>query len=624
MTSNLKLKDLYNVLLQTGSKLSDSLTLSECSLFVRLAVRLKREILHDQKPTWPEDCAPSGNLLPVRIVTFLGYSLSWTANEVKECWDVLGPAVWLIDESKIENPTARDLLLFEKYGMNDSLAYHNLYPPNRKCTAEGCANHSKGLLRRKDKPRKIGLYTVEGSYIAFSTHLICHSCNTNYHHNFSVKSGFRLYYGGVPDIIQIGEHQFFEKKVLNIFIAMMLISWTSATNAARIYNMSFTSTDSDNLLDAPLCDPELHEAQADQNDFDNPTISTSAPALRTEHIWDGFILLSLLEDYFSKGYILSVPHSGDQKNRFDGAMEARNLFMNQSGQPEWAHTCEKCTRVWPGVNGEPPKMLRVIVTDGITIGHPCCGVAHCDQPLQNNQDRFCSLHQDEENICAVVNCRNRVEVGYLTCHLEKHRALETHRKMSKKGFFQLRDHLSRQKVTHPNDAFNPEAQDDHIDETLLGPEDIDPACQDKDEDGKRRLRARFGRRRSHNEQIFVRPCGIIVARATFFGSETTPQTIDFLQKTFRTLLRTYTLSNLFLSFLISRLDPVTRTYVHSHITFRWTPYASQRAQHYDTFSSLFAQLSVTRLKRCLTQPSDTCFIFGLLYILSRLQPCTLA
>lgn len=170
-------------------------------------------------------------------------------------------------------------------------------------------------------------------------------------------------------------------------------------------------------------------------------------------------------------------------------------------------------------------MLRVIVTDGITIGHPCCSVAHCDKPLENNQDRFCIHHKGEETICSVVNCSNKVDLGYLTCNQPRHRDLETQRKMSNKGFFQLRDQLARQKVAHPNDAFNPEAHDDHVDEVQLQPEDSDPACNDKDEDGRRRIRARFGRRRSHNEQIFVRPCGIIVSRATFFGSETTPQTI---------------------------------------------------------------------------------------------------
>ena len=167
----------------------------------------------------------------------------------------------------------------------------------------------------------------------------------------------------------------------------------------------------------------------------------------------------------------------------------------------------------------------MIVTDGITIGHPCCGVAHCSQPLKNNKDRFCQGHGDEQNICCVVNCRESVESGYLTCSEANHRALDTRRQMGNKAFFQLRDRLARQKVTHPDDAFCAQVQDDIVDELHLQAEEHDPACSGKDEDGKKRIRARFGRRRSHNEQIFVRPCGIIVARATLFGSETTPQTV---------------------------------------------------------------------------------------------------
>lgn len=51
------------------------------------------------------------------------------------------------------------------------------------------------------------------------------------------------------------------------------------------------------------------------------------------------------------------------------------------------------------------------------------------------------------------------------------------------------------------------------------------SCPDKPDTGIHRIRAVFGRRRTHNEQIMVCPCGIIVARRTFFGSETTPQTV---------------------------------------------------------------------------------------------------
>jgi len=78
--------------------------------------------------------------------------------------------------------------------------------------------------------------------------------------------------------------------------------------------------------------------------------------LRTEYVWDGFTLLVLLEDYSSQGNFLLVPHSGNQNERFDEVMIARNHFMSQSGQPEWSHFCNKCCRVWPGQNGEQPSV----------------------------------------------------------------------------------------------------------------------------------------------------------------------------------------------------------------------------------------------------------------------------
>lgn len=51
--------------------------------------------------------------------------------------------------------------------------------------------------------------------------------------------------------------------------------------------------------------------------------------------------------------------------------------------------------------------------------------------------------------------------------------------------------------------------------------DIVPAalCDGKSDTGNRKLRARFGRRRTHNEELCVASCGIVLGRATFFGSE---------------------------------------------------------------------------------------------------------
>lgn len=49
---------------------------------------------------------------------------------------------------------------------------------------------------------------------------------------------------------------------------------------------------------------------------------------------------------------------------------------------------------------------------------------------------------------------------------------------------------------------------------------VEVPCPSKKLDtGNKKIKAQFGRRRTHNEQTLVRPCGIIFARATMFGAE---------------------------------------------------------------------------------------------------------
>jgi hypothetical protein len=54
---------------------------------------------------------------------------------------------------------------------------------------------------------------------------ICLECQTSYHKNFSVHDGQRTYYPGVPELIQIGEHQFVEVTVVKTWCAEMLFGW---------------------------------------------------------------------------------------------------------------------------------------------------------------------------------------------------------------------------------------------------------------------------------------------------------------------------------------------------------------------------------------------------------------
>lgn len=146
-------------------------------------------------------------------------------------------------------------------------------------------------------------------------------CNTNYYPNYYVRarSQVRTYYSGIPDAIQVAEHKYIDRQVLELFNSLTLFAWTSATNAAHVYHHSLSQ----------LSEPRQSLAQYQ---------------LRTEHVWDGFVILSLLKDSMSRKFVLEVPHSGEQKDRFTAAMRARNEYIRQFGQPEFLHFCSKCVR----------------------------------------------------------------------------------------------------------------------------------------------------------------------------------------------------------------------------------------------------------------------------------------
>jgi len=152
-------------------------------------------------------------------------------------------------------------------------------------------------------------------------------------------------------------------------------------------------------------------------------------------------------------------------------------------------------------------MVRAIVSDGITIGRPCCGVAHCTENLKNKRDRYCPGHQYQEKVCSVDGCKAVVSFNSLACANPEHAKMFEAYKLQGTANFQRKDHsLSASERSGSSDQ-------------------EDSTCTQKPDNGIRNLRSHFGRRQTHNEQLMVRPCGIIVARATFYGSETVPQTV---------------------------------------------------------------------------------------------------
>jgi hypothetical protein len=125
-------------------------------------------------------------------------------------------------------------------------ASHTLYPPQHTClNAECTRSGDQKLVLKKAEQRQAVLFTMDGVFPAWSVHLYCTGdpyflsesllyaimimftldCNINYHHNFYVEGGERVYYDTIPEIIQVGEHQFVEQRVINMFITLMLVSW---------------------------------------------------------------------------------------------------------------------------------------------------------------------------------------------------------------------------------------------------------------------------------------------------------------------------------------------------------------------------------------------------------------
>jgi hypothetical protein len=110
------------------------------------------------------------------------------------------------------------------------------------------------------------------------------------------------------------------------------------------------------------------------------------------------------------------------------------------------------------------------------------------------------------------------------CSETSHQKVEQIHQERGQSRFQLKERLQRALVAHPNDSVaetssttNHDIADmDNEEEEFQVQVDANGAEQ---RDKKERIRAQLGRRRTHNEQLIVAPCGIIIARETFYGAE---------------------------------------------------------------------------------------------------------
>lgn len=71
-----------------------------------------------------------------------------------------------------------------------------------------------------------------------------------------------------------------------------------------------------------------YEAALTDHSYFNPSEWKLGNRLTPNHVWDGFIIYSLLQDRERRGFLLEVPHNGTQTDRFMEAMEERNRYIS--------------------------------------------------------------------------------------------------------------------------------------------------------------------------------------------------------------------------------------------------------------------------------------------------------
>lgn len=257
-------------------------------------------------------------------------------------------------------------------------------------------------------------------------------------------------------------------------------------------------------------------------------------------VLDAFFLHALLRDKSIHGSTLTVPHHGLQRDRLEDVLMERNIRVAGTGQEMWGHACGTCMKIintndgsanpwrkcYPSVYSKPllmmrPGVLSAGVVNGVTVGHACCSVHGCKHPLERQYHHFCRHHAHLRHSCRIEGCARQASAHHKTCDLPQHHDLELQKTVANKAMFQLRSRLRKLGVpeggnTEPDVLLE---MDDPLADDGAGGDQPNPPAVPEAETSGRKLRARFTRRWTHNEQLFVRCCGIIISRATFYGSE---------------------------------------------------------------------------------------------------------
>ncbi|KAG1799569.1 uncharacterized protein BJ212DRAFT_1248283, partial [Suillus subaureus] len=136
-------------------------------------------------------------VIPPSITTFFSQSFNISVDAVDCLWEIVKDLVWTLP------------ICYPWTVLISGIAACVLYPLVKMCINPKCTAWQLRSLLKKEEQQCVVVFThASGTHPAWSIHLKCQACNTNYHHNYSVKNKTRTYYGGILSHIQVTEHQF--------------------------------------------------------------------------------------------------------------------------------------------------------------------------------------------------------------------------------------------------------------------------------------------------------------------------------------------------------------------------------------------------------------------------------
>ncbi|KNE94327.1 hypothetical protein PSTG_12352 [Puccinia striiformis f. sp. tritici PST-78] len=393
----------------------------------------------------------------------------------------------------------------------------SLFPPVEHCTKCSRTMRSSSLFGY--------LYDVDGCHTIEHFSLYCQPCLTNYYVSYSIYNKQRMFYtssqGRDPKVFQVHTHYFMTHRLAHHFKMSQMLQQCSVFSIINLYNSTFMGARA-----PPLFTP----------------LQSFFPQLSVEVCKDEMDIDTLIYNYSLRSQVLVVPAAGLDRVRYNEAKKQCSSWIAAEGTAHKNHSCGLCTCITYSEDNGSHSVVRAVVTDGLTIGHWRCSASAsqlemlakefshpapdgpCWRTLYTVRNQYCSFHQPFlEGICQAQPCTQPALENQKTCGLQSHLDAAKTFATRVNSNFQLHSMLNRP-GSHLNLDLSVHLEDESGEvedwESLQQADELDRA-EESIRSGEERpsKKPTLARARTHNDQLAVAPCGVILARQTMFNSE---------------------------------------------------------------------------------------------------------